>query len=82
MQSNANVAESLIKDIKQTYESAEECVKTNYYGTKGVSEALLPCLLLSNSGRIVNVSSSLGILQVCKCNCIFRGKFQNQIQSL
>ncbi|RVX20371.1 Short-chain dehydrogenase/reductase 2b [Vitis vinifera] len=48
---------------KQTYGLAEECVKTNCYGTKGVTEALLRCLLLSNSGRIVNVSAGLGKLQ-------------------
>ncbi|RVW17524.1 Salutaridine reductase [Vitis vinifera] len=63
---NADVAELLHKGMKQTYELAEECVKTNYYGTKGVTEALFPCLLLSNSGRIVNVSSGLGSLKVCK----------------
>ncbi|XP_034688281.1 (+)-neomenthol dehydrogenase-like isoform X1 [Vitis riparia] len=60
---NINEAELLNKASKQTYGLAEECVKTNYYGTKGVIEALFPCLLLSNSGRIVNVSSSLGSLQ-------------------
>ena len=65
MQSNANLAELVLKGLKETYESAEECVKTNYNGTKGVTEALLPCLLLSSSGRIVNVSSSLGMLEVC-----------------
>ena len=65
MQSNADVTELIFKGLEQTYESAEECVKTNYNGTKGVTEALLPCLLLSNSGRIVNVSSGLGMLEVC-----------------
>ena len=59
MQNRVNVAELLNKIAKQTYESAEDCVKTNYYGTKGVTEVLLPCLLLSNSGRIVNVSAGL-----------------------
>ncbi|XP_034202747.1 (+)-neomenthol dehydrogenase-like isoform X1 [Prunus dulcis] len=39
------------------YELAEECLKTNYYGTKSVTAALLPLLQLSNSPRIVNVSS-------------------------
>ncbi|KAM7459610.1 hypothetical protein LguiA_036604 [Lonicera macranthoides] len=38
--------------IEQTYEMAEECLKTNYYGTKRVSEALLPLLQLSNTPRI------------------------------
>ncbi|KAJ4980091.1 hypothetical protein NE237_010871 [Protea cynaroides] len=47
----------------QTHETAEECIQTNYYGTKRVTEALLPILQLSHSPRIVNVSSTLGRLQ-------------------
>ncbi|XP_050369701.1 (+)-neomenthol dehydrogenase-like [Argentina anserina] len=44
--------------IKQTYDKAEECLNTNYYGVKRVTEALLPLLKLSSEGaRIVNVSS-------------------------
>ncbi|KAL5575046.1 hypothetical protein UlMin_016745 [Ulmus minor] len=44
--------------VKQTYEKAEECLNTNYYGVKRVTEALLPLLQLSPFGaRIVNVSS-------------------------
>ncbi|KAF8412284.1 hypothetical protein HHK36_000245 [Tetracentron sinense] len=43
----------------QAYELGEECLKTNYYGTKRVTEALIPLLKLSNSARIVNVSSSI-----------------------
>ncbi|KAF8412291.1 hypothetical protein HHK36_000252 [Tetracentron sinense] len=43
----------------QTYELAEECLKTNYYGTKRVTEALIPLLQLSNSARIINVSASI-----------------------
>ncbi|KAF5176814.1 Carbonyl reductase [NADPH] [Thalictrum thalictroides] len=44
--------------IQQTYEKAEECLDTNYYGCKRVTEALLPLLKLSDSGaRIINVSS-------------------------
>ncbi|CAN6581050.1 unnamed protein product [Malus baccata var. baccata] len=39
------------------YELAEECLKTNYYGPKSVTEALLPLLQLSDSPRIINVSS-------------------------
>ncbi|KAK4573677.1 hypothetical protein RGQ29_031574 [Quercus rubra] len=50
--------------IKQTYQTTEDCLRTNYYGTKQVSEALIPLLLLSNSGRIVNVSSALGQLKL------------------
>ncbi|PQM33339.1 (+)-neomenthol dehydrogenase [Prunus yedoensis var. nudiflora] len=44
--------------IKFTYEKAEECLNTNYYGAKRLTEALLPLLQLSpQGGRIVNVSS-------------------------
>ncbi|CAB4283158.1 unnamed protein product [Prunus armeniaca] len=44
--------------IKFTYEKAEECLNTNYYGAKRLTEALLPLLQLSpRGGRIVNVSS-------------------------
>ncbi|KAI3888840.1 hypothetical protein MKX03_002372 [Papaver bracteatum] len=52
--------------IKETYESAEECLQTNYYGVKSVTKALIPLLQLSNSPRIVNVSSLAGQLKnVC-----------------
>ncbi|KAJ8900481.1 hypothetical protein K2173_025258 [Erythroxylum novogranatense] len=47
----------------QTYDSAEECVRINYYGAKSVIEALVPLLQLSDSPRIVNVSSSMGKLK-------------------
>ncbi|XP_043705112.1 (+)-neomenthol dehydrogenase-like [Telopea speciosissima] len=53
----------LMEKMKQTCEKAEDCLKTNYYGTKLVTEALLPLLQLSNSTRIVNVSSMLGQLK-------------------
>ncbi|KAF8412281.1 hypothetical protein HHK36_000242 [Tetracentron sinense] len=43
----------------QTYELAEECLKTNYYGTNRLTEAHIPLLQLSNSTRIINVSSSI-----------------------
>ncbi|XP_059661749.1 salutaridine reductase-like isoform X3 [Cornus florida] len=60
--SNEN-AHLLEKFMKQTYERAEECIKTNYCGTKEVTEAILPLLQLSNSARIVNVSSLVGQLR-------------------
>ncbi|KAI4355019.1 hypothetical protein L6164_003837 [Bauhinia variegata] len=49
--------------LAQTYELAENCLKTNYYGAKKTAEALLPFLQLSNSPRIINVSSSGGLLK-------------------
>ncbi|KAJ0770041.1 putative salutaridine reductase (NADPH) [Helianthus annuus] len=48
----------------QTYETAKDCIQTNYYGTKHVTEALLPFLCLSSSSpRIVNISSGVGKLE-------------------
>ncbi|KAL7158663.1 hypothetical protein ABFS83_02G159300 [Erythranthe nasuta] len=49
--------------MSQTYELAVECFQTNYYGAKRTTEALLPLLHLSQSPRIVNVSSSSGKLK-------------------
>ncbi|XP_061371565.1 (+)-neomenthol dehydrogenase-like [Gastrolobium bilobum] len=51
------------KIITQNYESAEAGVRTNYYGAKGMCEALIPLLELSDSPRIVNVSSAMGKLE-------------------
>ncbi|KAB2609982.1 (+)-neomenthol dehydrogenase-like [Pyrus ussuriensis x Pyrus communis] len=46
-----------LKIIEKT-KKAEECLNTNYYGVKRLTEALLPLLQLSTLGaRIVNVSS-------------------------
>lgn len=49
--------------IKTSYDKAKECLNTNYYGVKRVTEGLLPLLKLSPYGaRIVNVSSLRGEL--------------------
>ncbi|KAK7390006.1 hypothetical protein VNO78_25303 [Psophocarpus tetragonolobus] len=55
--------ENLNKATTQTYELAEDCFQINYYGVKRTTESLLPLLLLSDSPRIVNVSSSLAKLE-------------------
>ncbi|CAL5382896.1 unnamed protein product [Camellia sinensis] len=47
----------------QTYSMGEKCLETNYFGAKRIIQALLPLLLLSDSPRIVNVSSTAGKLQ-------------------
>ncbi|XP_028068934.1 (+)-neomenthol dehydrogenase-like [Camellia sinensis] len=53
-----------VKDVtNQSYEGSEACLRTNYYGAKQVTEELIPLLQLSNSTRIVNVSSTLGQLK-------------------
>ncbi|XP_057462528.1 (+)-neomenthol dehydrogenase-like [Actinidia eriantha] len=49
--------------MTQSYESAKECLETNYYGAKRMIEAFLPLLQLSDSPTIVNVSSALGKLK-------------------
>ncbi|XP_057780633.1 (-)-isopiperitenone reductase-like isoform X2 [Salvia miltiorrhiza] len=48
--------------LVETLKGAEECIETNYYGAKRVTEALIPLLQLSHSPTIVNVSSTLGSL--------------------
>ncbi|KAI3764462.1 hypothetical protein L2E82_14471 [Cichorium intybus] len=47
----------------QPYNLGEECIQTNYYGAKRMIEAFTPLLSLSESPRIVNVSSSSGKLK-------------------
>ncbi|CAH2041023.1 unnamed protein product [Thlaspi arvense] len=47
----------------QTDSLAEECLQINYHGAKRMVEALVPFLHLSDSARIVNVSSILGKLK-------------------
>ncbi|KAM2938224.1 hypothetical protein FF1_038042 [Malus domestica] len=48
--------------VIQTYETAEDCFKTNYYGIKQLTEALVPLLRQSDLARIVNLSSQVGQL--------------------
>ncbi|GMP61569.1 hypothetical protein CsSME_00023979 [Camellia sinensis var. sinensis] len=49
--------------MTQNYELTDEYLQTNYYGAKRMIEALIPLLQLSDSPRIVNVSSSMGKLK-------------------
>ncbi|XP_062214230.1 salutaridine reductase-like isoform X2 [Phragmites australis] len=55
--------EWVLKRCRETYDAGKECLRTNYYGTKQVIEALLPLLQASDDGRIVNVSSEFGQLR-------------------
>ncbi|KAL8200895.1 hypothetical protein R6Q57_012234 [Mikania cordata] len=55
-------AKGFKKVVTQTFEGAQKCMETNYYGAKHVTQALLELLLRSTSPRIVNVSSKLGQL--------------------
>ncbi|KAJ0967097.1 hypothetical protein J5N97_024014 [Dioscorea zingiberensis] len=53
----------LISESTETYETAVECLNINYYGTKRVTEKLIPLLRLSDVPRIVNLSSIFGKLE-------------------
>ncbi|KAK9055456.1 hypothetical protein SSX86_026539 [Deinandra increscens subsp. villosa] len=57
-------ATNIVQDVmKTTTDKAIECLNTNYYGVKNLTQALLPLLSCSTSGgRIVNVSSIRGEL--------------------
>ncbi|XP_042433999.1 salutaridine reductase-like isoform X1 [Zingiber officinale] len=58
------IPEWLQPHVVQTYEMAEQCLRTNYNGIKAVTAALIPLLQSSDEGRIINVSSTLGQLRV------------------
>ncbi|KAJ7951114.1 (+)-neomenthol dehydrogenase [Quillaja saponaria] len=51
------------KIMTQNYESIEQAIEVNFYGAKRTTEALIPLLQLSDSPRIVNVSSLMGKLE-------------------
>lgn len=56
--------ESSHEGVRETYETAKECVDINYYGMKRTTKALLPLFKASAAGpRIVNVSSFFGLLR-------------------
>jgi (+)-neomenthol dehydrogenase len=70
-------AGSLETGYKETYETTTNCLRTNYYGIKLVSKELIPLLPLSNSARIINVSSALGQLK-----CISNENVRNQLEDV
>ncbi|KAI4328761.1 hypothetical protein L6164_021093 [Bauhinia variegata] len=51
------------KVTPQNFEAAEATVKTNYHGAKETIEALINLLQLSDSPKIINVSSNIGRLE-------------------
>ncbi|KAF7151786.1 hypothetical protein RHSIM_Rhsim02G0223200 [Rhododendron simsii] len=57
-------AKKLREVLNESWEVAEACLRTNYYGVKLVTEELIPLLQLSESPRIVNVSSTRGQLKL------------------
>ncbi|CAL5340079.1 unnamed protein product [Camellia sinensis] len=75
--STEEVVSSFKKITTQSYELDNECLQTNYYGTKRMIEALNPLLQLSDSPRIVNVSSISG-----KLECEWAKGVLNDVESL
>ncbi|XP_049351849.1 uncharacterized protein LOC125816305 [Solanum verrucosum] len=63
-----SVMEKSIEGIVTNYELTKQCIETNFYGAKRISEAFIPLLQLSNSPRIVNVASFLGKLKTKRLN--------------
>ncbi|KAJ1272004.1 hypothetical protein BS78_06G169900 [Paspalum vaginatum] len=60
------MAEWMRTRCRPTSDAARAAVQTNYYGTKNVTEALLPLLQASSDGRVVNVSSDFGLLRLAR----------------
>lgn len=56
--------EWMVKNVREPIDAARKAVETNYYGTKHVTQALLPLLQSSKEGRIVTVSSEYGLLRL------------------
>ncbi|XVF33374.1 hypothetical protein REPUB_Repub17cG0163100 [Reevesia pubescens] len=56
-------SDTIWSKVTENHETAEECLKTNYYGAKRTTEALIPLLQLSDLPRIVNLSSSSVLLK-------------------
>ncbi|BAS79983.1 Os02g0640600 [Oryza sativa Japonica Group] len=54
---------SYMGSLQQNYEMAKECLEINFYGTKDVTDCLMPLLLLSNSGKVINLTSKISQLQ-------------------
>ncbi|PAN42569.1 hypothetical protein PAHAL_8G169900 [Panicum hallii] len=48
--------------VRETLPAAKEGIRTNYYGTKDVTEGLLPLLKAAPDGRILFVSSDFGLI--------------------
>ncbi|CAJ2657738.1 unnamed protein product [Trifolium pratense] len=55
--------DELRRATTETYETAKECLQINYHGAKTTFEYLLPLLQLSDSPRVVNISSYLGEIE-------------------
>ncbi|KAF0931695.1 hypothetical protein E2562_005691 [Oryza meyeriana var. granulata] len=54
---------SYMGSLQQNYELAKKCLEINFYGTKDVTDCLMPLLLLSNSGKVINLSSKVSQLK-------------------
>jgi len=71
---NAGIAFK-VKDEAPFGVQAEETVKTNYFGTLNVSNALLP--IVRRGGRVVNVSSLISASSIKKCSSDLQDLFRS-----
>ncbi|GJN21690.1 hypothetical protein PR202_gb09193 [Eleusine coracana subsp. coracana] len=58
---NAAIAGTTIDP--ESYEMAKECLEVNFDATKDVTDCMIPLLMLSSSGRVINISSQVGQLK-------------------
>jgi NAD(P)-dependent dehydrogenase (short-subunit alcohol dehydrogenase family) len=66
-----NAAVSFNEIDTNSVEHAETVLRTNFYGAKMLTEALLPLFRQSSAtSRILNISSQLGLLNVSSPNCL------------
>jgi NAD(P)-dependent dehydrogenase (short-subunit alcohol dehydrogenase family) len=66
-----NAAVSFNEIDTNSVEHAETVLRTNFYGAKMLTEALLPLFRQSSAtSRILNISSQLGLLNVSAPNCL------------
>ncbi|KAK3158570.1 hypothetical protein QOZ80_2AG0138900 [Eleusine coracana subsp. coracana] len=49
--------------LQQNYDMAKECLEINFDGTKDVTNCMIPLLMVSSSGRVINISSQVGQLK-------------------
>ena len=62
-------------DSRPLSEKIEQTIKTNYFSTLDISKVFLP--LIKPNGRVVNVSSYLGISALQKCSSLLQSEFRS-----
>lgn len=63
---NAGVFSSSSNSLETSMDDVKDVMESNFYGPWKLSQAMLPLLMNSNSGRIINMSSDMGTLENLK----------------